>query len=92
MKNKTCGECRYYQKNRCMLPCYAMNHWAENPACHHFEEKTPSTNGDKIRQMSDDELVGFVDCSACIYAGHDCANQDCTEGKLAWLKQEAKDE
>ena len=47
---KTCGECRYYKNNRCMLPCYAMNHWADNPACHHFEEKTPPTVFDKITE------------------------------------------
>lgn len=34
-----------------------MNNWAENPACHHFEEKTPPTTGDMIRQMSDEELA-----------------------------------
>ncbi|MBR1965562.1 MAG: hypothetical protein IKA22_03045 [Lentisphaeria bacterium] len=56
-ETKTCGECRYHKNNRCMLPCYAMNHWAENPACHHFEGKIPPTKGDKIRQMSDEELA-----------------------------------
>ncbi|MBR2509584.1 MAG: hypothetical protein IKB71_07530 [Lentisphaeria bacterium] len=39
-----------------------MNHWAENPACHHFEEKTPPTVGDKIRQMSDEEFAELTVC------------------------------
>lgn len=50
--NKTCGECRYHKKNRCMLPCYTINHSAENSACHHFEVKTPTTHGDRIRQKN----------------------------------------
>lgn len=93
MKNKTCGECRYHKNNRCMLPCYAMNHWAENPACHHFEEKTPPTNGDKIRQMSDEELAELIDnsCKACAKDVTEC-DTECVNGILAWLKQEAKDE
>jgi hypothetical protein len=88
MKNKTCGECKYFVGNGedCIYYC---NIESTDAPCECFKKPT---NGDRIRQMSDEELVGFVDCSACIYAGHDCANQDCTEGKLAWLKQEAKDE
>jgi hypothetical protein len=39
-----------------MLPCHTINHPAENSACHRFEVKTPPTNGDKIRQMSNEEF------------------------------------
>ena len=49
MANKSCGECRYHKNNRGMLPCYTINHPAENSACHRFEVKTPPTNGDVIR-------------------------------------------
>lgn len=85
-KTKTCGECKH-----CSSCCSWVKPDINANSCEDFEPKV-ITNGDKIRQMRNDELVGFLDCSACLYAGHDCANQDCTEGKLAWLKQEAKDE
>lgn len=59
------------------------------------------TNGDKIRQMTDEDLAAFID----IFSVEDicrtrCAivnYQDCMGGKkckgniLAWLKQECKD-
>ena len=57
MKSKTCGECKHHKNNRCMLPCFTINHPAENSACHRFELKEPITNGDRIRQMSNKELA-----------------------------------
>lgn len=56
------------------------------------------TNGDKIRQMSDEELARFLDitcgCSVCFLdaiAG-ECpgfgSSMDCIVNKLKWLKQE----
>ena len=60
MANKTCGECRYHKNNRCMLPCYTINHPAENSACHHFEVKTPPmTNGDVIRQGGNPDFAEY---------------------------------
>jgi hypothetical protein len=55
MKNKTCGECRYYfeQADFCRLNAWECIEEDEK-CCEDFE---PSTNGDKIRQMSDDELA-----------------------------------
>jgi hypothetical protein len=55
------------------------------------------TNGDKIRQMSDEELAKFLDitcgCSVCFLdaiAG-ECkgfvSSVDCIVNKLKWLKQ-----
>jgi hypothetical protein len=87
-----------------MLPCYAINNWAEDPACHHFEEKTPPTNGDKIRQMSDEELATawsndafvFAWCADCPRYCREYENEEtkhkCKQQMLIWLKQEAKDE
>ena len=67
MKNKTCGECRflsteydrhgrgkcYYTDNRYLPSC---------GACKAFKEayNAPMTNGDVIRQMSNEELVEFM--------------------------------
>lgn len=56
MKNKKCWECRYMLHKDtfevCTL-CMTDTSMFDN-ACEHF---TPPTNGDKIRQMSDEELA-----------------------------------
>lgn len=59
------------------------------------------TNGDKIRNMSDEELARFLDrtcgCSVCfldIMTG-ECASfkssRDCIANKVKWLNQEARE-
>ena len=58
---------------------------------------TPQTNADRIRAMSDEELVDFLGeyrfcdicdegCEACAYHG------DCNKRLLEWLKQPAKED
>lgn len=66
------------------------------------ESERPKTNGDRVRAMSDEELVKFfsrciVSCgSVCIekegcYDGKSCYDiKSCYDGMLAWLKQEAE--
>jgi hypothetical protein len=79
-----------------MLPCYTIIHLAENSACHHFEVKTPPTNGDVIRQMSNEELVAFFitrDASYCVPDAclEDCeASKDCEDHWLRWLNAPAE--
>jgi hypothetical protein len=57
--NKNCGDCKHL--NRDLAFCRACGaKWLKetNGAnCKYFEEITPPTNGDKIRQMSNEELV-----------------------------------
>lgn len=91
MKNKTCGECKHFntQKDKCLYNGRFSMSKSYFDACIYFEQKS-ITNGDKLRQMSDEELVGFVSCSACIYAYQDCADKTCTEGRLAWLNAPAE--
>lgn len=55
------------------------------------------TNADRIRQMTDEELVKSIGlaCKRCAYykVGHvECSVQDkeCTDGNLEWLKQEER--
>lgn len=58
------------------------------------------TNGDKIRQMSDEELLTLlhgVDCGSRCPAARLCEsrefdNFDCDGVLTVWLKQEVKDE
>lgn len=94
MKTKTCGECRYYfeQADFCR-----KNNWAcieEDKEC--CEDFKPKTNGDKIRQMSDEELARILINPPCFICSRevsvDCSDIDCKETILATLKQEAKDE
>ena len=97
MKNKTCGECKYHIGTRCNLPKETFIVMPEIEACRHFTQKPKMTNGDKIRQMSDEELAEFINstdphgymCRYCVT--ENCKNQTCCAGVLAWLKQEAKE-
>ena len=57
------------------------------------------TNADRIRQMTDEELVKSIGlaCKRCAYykVGHgECSGQDkeCTDGNLEWLKQEVSED
>lgn len=52
------------------------------------------TNGDKIRQMSNEELAEVLarckdECMICAYDGSPC-KYDCTEGIKAYLEREAE--
>jgi hypothetical protein len=47
------------------------------------------TNGDKIRAMTDEELVDVLRCNCCAFHNMpECASIDCKEGHMIWLKQE----
>jgi hypothetical protein len=101
MKNKTCGECRYYfeQANFCRL-----NAWEcveEDEKC--CEDFKPPTNGDRIRQMSDGTLAFVMTrliLDGCPISGAKTIEDmkackistDCTDCLKQLLNQEAKDE
>lgn len=53
----------------------------------------PKSNGDRIRQMTDEKLAESIGlaCKRCAYcAGNKCTGQEkeCADGNLKWLKQE----
>ena len=52
------------------------------------------TNGDRIRQMTDEELLAFlIQFDRCIVYQISCTyDYPCIEGVRIWLKQEAKDD
>ena len=62
------------------------------------EPKKCVTNGDRIRQMTDEELAKkFVaesrfGCNECNRRTERGCDGECDLGALAWLKQEAKDD
>lgn len=46
------------------------------------------TNGDRIRQMSNEELARLLGCDTCIYMENAICQEDCTEGIKAYLDKE----
>ena len=46
------------------------------------------TNGDRIRQMSNEELAELLDCDFCIYKDKTYCNKECEEGIKAYLESE----
>ena len=90
---KLCGNCKNRgKKSRCDLYTEVSN-YAEK--CKDFEEKKP-TNADRIRSMSDEELVEFflekMDCAACP-ASEDvaCEHDRCLEYIKEWLQSEVEE-
>lgn len=57
--------------------------------------ETPKTNGDRVRAMSDEELVKLYQTPCehlclCRRCGNGCTSADCKDGMLAWLQREAE--
>ena len=111
---KTCGECLHCAVDGDDILCVDMPwHYPfggsdtttlDKDACEYFIEREKPTNGDKIREMSDEELAtawsnnAFVllwcaDCPRyCREYESEKTKQKCKQQMLNWLKQEAKDE
>lgn len=59
------------------------------------ESEMPQTNGDRVRAMSDEELVKLYQTPCehlclCRRRGNGCTSGDCKDGMLAWLRQEVE--
>lgn len=59
------------------------------------ESETPKTNGDRVRAMSDEELVKLYQTPCehlclCRRRGNGCTSGDCKDGMLAWLRKEVE--
>lgn len=54
------------------------------------------TNGDKIRQMTDEELADFLDelagCRLCDDYKRGICNGRCLKGHVAWLRKEVDED
>ena len=51
------------------------------------------TNGDKIRQMTDEELIQFIGCFPSEYCApryKSCDEHNCADCVRDWIKQEVK--
>ena len=87
VRNKTCGECRFHDKDdQCSF--FGFTRPACLGVCRNFQQ-LPS-NGDKIRQMSNEELAiefaTVTDCGNC----DDCPVKDyctteCCDPTSAWV-------
>jgi hypothetical protein len=94
MTNKTCGECRYYEHpaGQCSKVIEYNNCHITDKACEYFEPKL--TNGDVIRQMSNEELAqkfGYP-CPPKIKKKCRPFDEECFECWLAWLNAPAESE
>lgn len=59
------------------------------------EDERPKTNGDRVRAMSDEELVELYQTPCehlclCRRRGNGCTSGDCKDSMLAWLRQEVE--
>ena len=53
----------------------------------------PMTNADRIRAMSDEELVKLLSAFssfACIFPEEDCEHESCVDCVTAWLRRTAE--
>lgn len=88
MENKTCGECKWFVLNsegRCRSNEGEEN--ANNDCCSFFEPKV-ITNGDVIRQMSDEELAELLTNPPCFICSKGDAGGECTD---TWVKKNCKE-
>lgn len=62
MKNKTCGECKHFKDGWCVYSDDPFEVEKDSPYCddRFFAPKPTLTNGDKIRQMSNEGIAAFV--------------------------------
>lgn len=59
------------------------------------EDERPKTHGDRVRAMSDEELVKLYQTPCehlclCRRRGNGCTSGDCKDSMLAWLRQEVE--
>ena len=59
------------------------------------EDERPKTHGDRVRSMSDEELVMLYQTPCehlclCRRRGNGCTSGDCKDSMLAWLRQEVE--
>ena len=54
----------------------------------------PKSNGDRIRQMTDEELAAVLRCNSCLYQNmkSECESSDCEYGIISWLRKEADED
>lgn len=92
MNDKSCNDCAKCKSKKIIAVCEHKGITAGDvPACSNFESATV-TNGDVIKQMSNEELAEFLDY--CPYG--DCIHRHdeypCKSCKRDWLNAPAESE
>jgi hypothetical protein len=98
-QNRTCGECKYFVTSDyldvCVVECETRR---ADSVCNHRDEFKPKviTNGDRIRQMSNERLAGFissrVECLGGALGLADCPGDqmNCVKCWEIWLNAPAE--
>ena len=96
---KFCTDC--WNFDRCNAIGRVVDFSVDDGVCRDFDECKPQTNADRIRAMSDEELVVFLDgfSGRCLDCAEDAKNKSCQiykEGHycrpqdiMEWLQQPA---
>jgi hypothetical protein len=91
---KTCGECKHYKERFKFCRDFLYPLQRNSKACVNFEKEIIS-NGDKIRQMSNEELARKFGYPCPPIPSKHCKgidNEQCTECWLNWLNAPAESE
>jgi hypothetical protein len=97
MSNKTCGECKHCENKQVIATCKHVGiTTGDVPGsnCKWFVPKV-IPNGDKIRQMSNEELAKKFGYPCPPMPNKHCKgidNEECTECWLKWLNAPAESE
>jgi hypothetical protein len=91
---KYCKDCWGF--DRCKAQGRTVDFPVDDGVCRYFDPILPMTNADRIRNMSDEELVAFIGhncmCDRIQDEGTWCEEQGVCEGcLLKWLKQPAEE-
>lgn len=84
-----CSDCKNNGTQICSVCCSYQG-------CPDRWEAKPTTNADRIRAMTDEELADLLSCSMCslcvlhYYCKENRNNRNCDDVILEWLKQEVK--
>lgn len=85
--DKACGECRFFESKE-FICCHSGDETeAYFNACSEFEPIPKPTNGDVIRQMSNEELAEFLTNPPCFVCSKGDAAGECTD---TWRKKDCK--
>lgn len=79
MSSETCEECKHY------FSCSAA--YEGNCVCDDFIAAVPLTYGDKVRQMSNEELAELLTNPPCFVCSKGDAAGECTD---TWRKKDCK--
>lgn len=85
-----CKDCEHFEI--CKHHGQTVDYAVDDGVCRYFEKDTNVlTNADRIRAMSDEELVNIVPCPLGFSMFRCTKNQKCKDCKKEWLKQPAED-